>query len=264
MHAFQSNFLPVSALAGEGACYGWRWAGLSCAKRADEDSQPLNDDTWLVRHDHARLDLALVDVATQKRGITGQQLQTTIATAFTEAGTHDSPAEILAAAHHRLLDQLSAAEARGAACLMVVRLAADGSCLWAHAGDAVLIHWQAPSKWRGSRVRLLNNRHRQGHGLTHGVGIQRPSGVQFEEGMLALDNGDRLLMMSDGVYHDAMTPETIQHWVDAHEQVIDTRLPADLVRKIEAEARFSQPRPDDSTLVVIERRQVVSGEHHAA
>lgn len=264
MHAFQSNFLPASALAGEGACYGWRWAGLSCAKRADEDSQPVNDDTWLVRHDHARLDLALVDVATQKRGITGQQMQATIATAFAGAGTHDSPAEILAAAHHRLLDQLSAAEARGAACLMVVRLAADGSCLWAHAGDAVLIHWQARSKWRGSRVRLLNNRHRQGHGLTHGVGIQRPSGVQFEEGMLTLDNGDRLLMMSDGVYHDAMTPETIQHWVDAHEQVIDSRLPADLVRKIEAEARFSQPRADDSTLVVIERRQVVSGEHYAA
>ena len=264
MHAFQTSFLPKTAHAGEGAARGWRWAGLSCPKSLGDGTVQANDDAWFARSGDTTLDLAVVDVATQKRGITGVAIQEILQQTFQDADRHVSPGEILNDAHGRLLDQLKATHAKGAACLMIVRLDADGHCQWAHAGDAVLAHWQPPTTFRNSRLHLLNTRHREGHGLTQGVGIQRESGVQFEEGMLTLAEEDRLLMMTDGVFHDAMTIDGIRHWIDAHELSADTCLPCDLVRKIEAEARFTQPRADDSTLVLIERKPPIQGGQHAA
>lgn len=233
------------------ARFGWRYAATT---RAKESQLPEpNDDAWLVRFGQEHLDMALVDVATHKRGITGLQIQEIIGKTFNEMSFHATPSEIIAETHVRLANELSLRQANGVACLLIVRLARNGNCQWAHVGDAVLLRWQAPNLWRRSKLDLLNTRHRRGQGLTQSVGTQSKNGPCIEEGSFVAGRGDKLLLASDGVFHDAIQLKTIKTWVDTHHQYRELALQSDLVRKVETEARLSQPHPDDSTLILIER-----------
>ncbi len=235
----------------DGAALGWRYSAITRAK-ADFDGLP-NDDAWLVHQGPAHLDVVVIDVATHKRRVLGSEIQNAIADTFVAATAHAGPAEIIAAAHFRLTTLLRERDARGVACLLIVRLLADGRCEWAHVGDTVLIRWQSAKWWRRSILRPLNTRHRRGHGLTQCVGSERKGGPLIEEGCVVATPGERLLLASDGVFHDAITLRAIHQWVDAHHRQRDVLLPRDLAEKIEAEARMTQPDADDTTLIVIER-----------
>lgn len=235
----------------QGAWLGWRYAAATHGK--DSDCSHPNDDAWLVRCAPAHLSIGTLDVATQKRGINGIEIQAAIVEAFAGSSLNASPAEIISAAHARLAAELARRQARGVSCLMIVQLNNDGYCTWAHVGDAALLLYRPISLWRRSRLKLLNTRHRLGHGLTQSVGIASPRGPRIEEGGFKTSTGDRLLLATDGVFHDSMRLPMLKRWLDEHHRQRHLLLPADLVRKIETEARFTQPQPDDSTLVIVER-----------
>lgn len=247
-------FISSPTPARQGAWLGWRYAAATHGKDQSPDCLPEpNDDAWLVRCSPAHLSVAIADVATQKRGITGVEIQTAIIEAFAGSSLNATPAEMISIAHARLAAELARRGARGVSCLMIARLDRDGNCSWAHVGDAVLLLYRPTTLWRRSRLKMLNTRHRRGHGLTQSVGIASPRGPRIEEGGFKTSTGDQLLLASDGVFHDSMRLPMLKRWLDEHHRQRHLLLPADLVRKIETEARFTQPQPDDSTLVIVER-----------
>lgn len=239
--------------AGEGAAHGWRWAAISRAKEDSRCPPGANDDMWRVRVVSGQLWAAICDVATHKRGISGADIHAIIDTALYGASEYASPTEIIVEAHSLLTAELASRQAAGVACLFLLMLTAQGECRFAHVGDSVALRWQPQNWWRRSRLSLVNSRHRRGHGLTQSVGARAPGGPRIEEGVFFARPGERILLATDGVFHDAMTLPRMKSWVDAHERRSDQCLPFDLVRKVEAEARFGQPQADDSTLLLLER-----------
>jgi serine/threonine protein phosphatase PrpC len=244
----------AEAQFGDGACFGWRYAAISRPKQEHGVEPGPNDDHWLTRRGgKSHWYAAVIDVATNKVGIDGIDIQSAIQKGFARANANASPAEIVAAAHAAVARELARKRARGVACFMVARLGQNGECLWAHVGDAVILRYQPQTWWRRSRLRLLNSRHRRGQGLTESVGMTAPRGPRIEEGAFMAAPGERVLLCSDGVHHDEMTLTQIKRWIDAYDRRGDELMASDLAQKIEAEARYTQPHADDTTIVVLER-----------
>lgn len=239
----------------EDAWLGWRYAAATTAKRNDPGiGDPFNDDAYLVHHVPDALYLCVVDVATRKSGITGANIQAAIISSFVGASSNASPAEIIAAAHTRLSKDMERRSAKGGACLLIVRAAANGECNWAHVGDGVMLRWKSPRRWFAkSHLELLNTRQRKGQGLLFCVGMRRVPTPLIEEGSFIARPGERLLIASDGIFHDAMETGQLKAWIDAHQRIAPARLTSDLVRKIDVEARLSEPIADDRTLIILER-----------
>lgn len=226
----------------------WRYAAQTVGK--DEN----NDDTYLVQRTHDALTVVLIDVATHKTGVTGAEIQSSIAESMRCASPNASPSELIGDTHSVLSHYLAQHNARGVAAIMVLRLLPDGNCLWAHVGDTVLLLWQPVyQSGTSSRLILRNERQRRGNALLQSCGMRRAITPMVEEGCLKLEPGQRLLLASDGVYHDAMTLAAMKSWVDAYSRLSDVLMPSDLVRKIDTEARLTQPQADDRSLIVIER-----------
>ena len=239
----------------EGAHLGWRYAAITRAKTICGERSESNDDLWLIRYGPDHLNVAVIDVASNKRGISGIEVQEILESAFRETSVHASPAEVIALAHAHLAAERARRQAQGVACFMIARLARDGEVLWAHVGDAALCRWRPQTWWRRSGLGLLNARHRQGQGLTQSVGTRAAAGPRIEEGCFKARPGERLLLASDGVFHDAIGLKVLKRWIDAHHRSRGELLPIDLVRKVESEARFTQLHADDSTLLLVERAQ---------
>ena len=259
MYTSESHRMPTARSPGpqivEDAWLDWRYAAASTAKSPDSgEVVSFNDDASLAHHVTDALYLGVVDVATRKSGITGAEIQAAINSALASASSKASPAEIIGAAHCHLSSELGRRSAQGGACLLIVRATSDGTIQWAHTGDGVVLHWKAPRWWTSaSRLELLNTRQRQGHGLVYCVGMRRVPTPLIEEGSLIVRPGDRLLIASDGIFHDAMRLSHLKRWIDAYERNAMAGLTSDLVRKIDVEARLSEPSPDDRTVVVLER-----------
>lgn len=249
----QIGFHASLASDQDGSWLGWRYAATTRAKGyLDVTSEP-NDDAWRIRRAPEHLSIAVIDVATHKRGISGAEIQAALTQAFDTASSNAMPAEMISMAHASLAAELRIRGAKGVACLLIVRLERDGHCHWANVGDAALLLYRPANLWRRGKLKLLNTRHRRGHGLTQCVGTAATGGPRVEEGGFPMACGDRLLLASDGILHDAMRLSSLRRWLDAHHRQRNLLLPADLARKIEAEARFSQPTLDDTALVAVER-----------
>lgn len=239
----------------ENAWLGWRFCAMTSPKSTISDDAPSlqNDDTYLIRCTPDALELWAIDVATRKSGTDGDAIHSVIEQVSRSASTHAAPSEVIAEAHRSLTAYLERRNARGAAALVCVRLGRDGQVLWAHAGDPALIHWRPANIWSSeSRMRLLNTRQREGNGLLQCVGMQRAVTPLVEEGAFRLKQNERLFLLTDGVFHDAMQLGKLKRWVDAYDRLGASSLPSDLARKIDTEARMSQPHADDRTLIVVE------------
>lgn len=242
---------------GDTAWLGWRYAALTRGKDNgnSSDHSTSNDDGFFVRHVADFLEVVVIDVATRKVGISGASVLACLNNTFTRFGTRETPAELVAELHRSLMARLDQqVGARAAACALIVRANPEGIITWAHAGDAAFLLHRPQTWYRRSRLRLLNERHHIGPALTNCIGTRRDStGLRVDEGQLRMRSGERLLACSDGVFHSAMPIKKLRFWLDAHQHQQALRTTADLVAKIECEARLTQPHPDDSTLVVIER-----------
>lgn len=234
------------------AALGNRFAGVTRAKCQHAEPRE-NDDRVQARILPDAVLLGLTDIATTKSGVRGADMHRPIAAALQAAERYHTSAEIVLSAHDRLTEMLLSVGGRGVACFAVARVDAQGCCHWAHVGDTVLLHYRAQTWWRRSSLVQLNTRHRKGHGLTQCIGSRAAAGPRIEEGRLTLAPRDQVLLASDGVLHDDMRLPQIKRWLDANAATAGLRLPMELCSRLEAEARLTQPHPDDTGLLVLER-----------